>query len=66
MSKPRHLLTAAVYAFALSQTALADDANTVPDQGVSERSSSARMDRISRAAAIYGTYQNDVSGLREK
>ncbi|MEM7661950.1 MAG: hypothetical protein AAF292_06850 [Pseudomonadota bacterium] len=66
MSKPRHLLTAAVYAFALSQTALADDANTVPDQGVSERSSSARMDRISRAAAVYGTYQNDVSGLREK
>ncbi|MEM6899849.1 MAG: hypothetical protein AAF583_08770 [Pseudomonadota bacterium] len=66
MSKPRHLLAITAVTFALTQAAFADDANPMPDQRVNDTSSSTRIDHISRAAAVYGTYQTDVSGLRDR
>jgi len=65
MSKPWKPLAAALCAAAMAQTAFADDANTVPEQTTTQQSSSTRLDGISRAAAVYGTYQNDVSGIRD-
>ncbi|MEO0883104.1 MAG: hypothetical protein AAFY34_10255 [Pseudomonadota bacterium] len=65
MSKPRQLLAVAICATLLSPTAIADDANKVPEQSVGERSISAKLDKISQAAAVYGTFQNDVSGLQD-
>lgn len=66
MSKPWKSLAVALCATAVSPLIHADDANTVPGETVNSSRSSTRLDNISRAAAVYGTYHNDVSGIQNK
>ena len=71
MGKFSKHLAAIALAVALSPTSLAEDANAVPEQTTSTQSAAtarttSQADTISSAAAVYGTYQHDVSTLRNQ
>lgn len=71
MAITSRLFLAVAMTAALSTSAVADDASPVPDgqastQTAPSSTTTRRHDAISHAAAVYGTYQGDVSALRDQ
>ncbi|MEL7127954.1 MAG: hypothetical protein AAGK23_00265 [Pseudomonadota bacterium] len=64
-------LSSAILATTLAATTHAEDANPEPEQHVTVQATQStaavrRQDTISEAAAVYGTFQHDVSDVRNK